>query len=119
VQHVLTGMNIYLAMAIDISQWALDAIDKIRKWFSLAGSQRSKRWPLPRGMGQGMLASVGGEGWVSVAFWSSIGHSAYDGSCRTTLDRPPHLGPRQGSGFLFCSFGFRCWRWLKYHVLDR
>jgi hypothetical protein len=33
VQHVLTGMMIYLAMAIDIPQWALDAIDKI--WFSL------------------------------------------------------------------------------------
>jgi hypothetical protein len=33
VQHVLTGMTIYLAMAIDIPQWALDAIDKIRKGF--------------------------------------------------------------------------------------
>jgi hypothetical protein len=33
VHHALTGMIIYVAMAIDIPQWALDAIDKIRKGF--------------------------------------------------------------------------------------
>jgi hypothetical protein len=31
VQHVLTSMIIYLAMAIDLPKWVLDAIDKIRK----------------------------------------------------------------------------------------
>ena len=30
VQHVLTSMMVYLAMAVDIPKWGLDAIDKIR-----------------------------------------------------------------------------------------
>jgi hypothetical protein len=29
VQHVLTSMMVYLAMAVDIPKWGLDAIDKI------------------------------------------------------------------------------------------
>lgn len=33
VQHILTSMIIYPAMAIDIPQWVLDAIEKIRKGF--------------------------------------------------------------------------------------
>jgi hypothetical protein len=33
VQHVLIGMIIYLAMAIDFPAWALDTVDKIRKGF--------------------------------------------------------------------------------------
>jgi hypothetical protein len=37
VQHVLTGMTVYLAMAIDIPHWALDAIDRIRKGFLWIG----------------------------------------------------------------------------------
>jgi hypothetical protein len=31
VQHVLTSMTVYMAMAVDIPQWGSDAIDKIRK----------------------------------------------------------------------------------------
>lgn len=31
VQHVLTGMSVFVKMAIDFPQWAIDAIDKIRK----------------------------------------------------------------------------------------
>jgi hypothetical protein len=37
VQHVLPGMTVYLAMAIDIPHWALDAIDRIRKGFLWRG----------------------------------------------------------------------------------
>jgi hypothetical protein len=33
VQHVLTSMIVYLAMAIDFPPWALDVVDKIRKVF--------------------------------------------------------------------------------------
>jgi hypothetical protein len=33
VQHVLTSMIVYLAMAIDFPPWALEAVDKIRKGF--------------------------------------------------------------------------------------
>jgi hypothetical protein len=33
VQPVLTSMIVYLAMAVDISQWGMDAIDKIRRGF--------------------------------------------------------------------------------------
>jgi hypothetical protein len=37
VQHVLIGMNIYMAMAVDIPHWALEAINKIRKGFLWKG----------------------------------------------------------------------------------
>jgi hypothetical protein len=42
VQHVLTGMTVYLAMAIDIPHWALDAIDKIRKGFLWRGRKEAR-----------------------------------------------------------------------------
>jgi hypothetical protein len=41
-QHVLTGMTVYLAMAIDIPQWTLDAIDKIRKGFLWRGRKEAR-----------------------------------------------------------------------------
>jgi hypothetical protein len=41
-QHVLTGMIIYLAMAIDFPSWALDAIDRIRKGFLWRGHKEVK-----------------------------------------------------------------------------
>jgi hypothetical protein len=41
VQVVLSGMMIYLVMAVDLPAWALKAIDKIRKGFLLAGKKGS------------------------------------------------------------------------------
>ena len=42
VQHVLTGMTTYTAMAIDFPKWALEAIDKIRKGFLWRGRKEAK-----------------------------------------------------------------------------
>jgi hypothetical protein len=42
VQHVLTSMTVYLAMAVDIPQWGLDAIDRIRKGFLWRGRKEAK-----------------------------------------------------------------------------
>jgi hypothetical protein len=39
---VLTGMTLYLARAIDIPHWALDAIDRIRRGFLWRG--RKEAW---------------------------------------------------------------------------
>jgi hypothetical protein len=42
VQHVLTGMMVYLAMAIDFPSWAWEAINKIRKGFLWRGRKEAK-----------------------------------------------------------------------------
>jgi hypothetical protein len=42
VQHVLTGMVIYLAMVVDLPAWALKAIDKIRRGFLRRGRRDAK-----------------------------------------------------------------------------
>jgi hypothetical protein len=42
VQDILTGMIIYLAMAIDLPAWALDDIDKIIKSFLWHGRKEAK-----------------------------------------------------------------------------
>lgn len=42
VQHVLTSLTVYLAMAVDIPQWGLDAIDKIRRDFLWRGRKEAR-----------------------------------------------------------------------------
>jgi hypothetical protein len=42
VQHVLTGMVIYLAMAVNLPGWAFKAIDKIRRSFLWRGRKYVK-----------------------------------------------------------------------------
>jgi hypothetical protein len=42
-QHVLTGMMIYLAMALDLLDWAHKAIDKLRHSFYWRGCKEAKR----------------------------------------------------------------------------
>lgn len=42
VQHVLTGMLIYLGMAVNISSWAIKAIDKIRRSFLWRGRKEAR-----------------------------------------------------------------------------
>jgi hypothetical protein len=42
VQHVLTSMTVYMAMAVDIPQRGLDAIDRIRKGFLWRGRKEAK-----------------------------------------------------------------------------
>jgi hypothetical protein len=42
VQHILTGMMVYLAMAIDFPSWAWETIDKIRKGFLWRGRKEAK-----------------------------------------------------------------------------
>jgi hypothetical protein len=43
VQHVLTGMMIYLAMTLDLPAWAHKAIDKFRRCFFWLGHKEAKR----------------------------------------------------------------------------
>jgi hypothetical protein len=62
VQHVLTSMTVYMTMAIDLPHWAIEAIDKNPKRFSLARKKRGERRALLGGLGKSMS---------SVAAWRS------------------------------------------------
>ena len=42
VQHVLTRLTVYLAMAVDIPQWGLEALDKIRRGFLWRGRKEAR-----------------------------------------------------------------------------
>jgi len=42
VQFVITGMLIYLAMAIDLPPWAIKVVDKIRRGFLWRGRKDAK-----------------------------------------------------------------------------
>ena len=42
VQYVLTGMLIYLAMAVNIPPWAIKAINKIRSGFLWRGRKEAR-----------------------------------------------------------------------------
>jgi hypothetical protein len=64
VQHVLTSMTVYMAMAVDIPQWGLDAIDRLRKGFLWRGRKKvngGTAWWL----GERFAAPFSLVGWVS------------------------------------------------------
>jgi hypothetical protein len=95
VQHVLTGMTVYLAMAIDIPRWALDAIDKIRKGFLWRGRKDAKGgtvWWL----GARCVVLFSLEAWEYQASQSLDGPSGCVG-CGFKKPTPVDLG----QGFLF------------------
>jgi hypothetical protein len=95
VQHVLTGMTVYLAMAIDIPHWAVDAIDKIRKGFLWRGRKKLKGdtvWWL----GARCVAHFSLVDWVSLVYRNLDGPSGCDG-CGYKKPTPEDLG----QGFLF------------------
>jgi hypothetical protein len=62
VQHVLTSMMVYLAMAVDIPKWGLDAIDKICMVF-LEGPEGGKRRPLSCSLGSSLSTTAAWRSW--------------------------------------------------------
>jgi hypothetical protein len=87
VQHVLSSMTVYMAMAIDFPQWAIEAIDKIRKGF-LWGGRKEVKGCLVAWEKCPDLCSL--EVWVFLAFLSSVGPSTCDGfGCKKTVPRRP------------------------------
>jgi hypothetical protein len=75
VQHVLTSMTVYLAMAIDIPKWALDAIDKLEK--DSYGEAEKKLelecWTLSCGLGEGVPAYAAWRAWYFQFYRALLG----------------------------------------------
>jgi len=56
VQFVLTGMLIYLFMAVEFPAWAIKAIDKIRRGFLWRGRKNALGGSLPNCLAQSLQA---------------------------------------------------------------